>query len=162
MKKTLFFITIIALVLAFSGCDPLLEGFFPQYGDQGGVPEKDIEISLDLDWNASWYNDYTNWIAPVVIRVWAETSPGNFELLEEPRLRYWSVGSFIWDMIRLPVGTYQIQAFYDKYSPFDVQDTTEPWIYLEKDTNGDGWGDTDIIEVTEDPDDWVFVKGYLL
>jgi hypothetical protein len=116
MKRTIIFLAILSIVFLFSGCDNILEGFFPNVtggGDKEG--NNTIEVNIGIDWQIVDSPEYRDCQKPVIIELQQEdfAMPGNW-ITVQVRDR-WCSGDWFNEMFEwLPDGNYRVIVYFDR------------------------------------------------
>jgi len=122
MKKTIFTILVISIVLLFTGCDPILEALYPNAKPQFDGANNMINVQVVL---AQGIIDFSGYRALPKINVKLEKWNPNNAVWEKPFPDFWDFE--LWDMglgypndafvsfEYLPPGEYQVIVYWDNW-----------------------------------------------
>ncbi|MFP4363029.1 MAG: hypothetical protein ACLFR1_04100 [Spirochaetia bacterium] len=116
MKKIFLLITVVTIIIAFTGCDQILEAFYPEFSEGGGG-NNTIEIFIALP-----EEDEATWSSPIIANLMVEWSDGEVSDTYRERWADWH-----WDdeqqaeipgvrfiFQNLPDGEYRVELFQDR------------------------------------------------
>jgi hypothetical protein len=120
MKRLILLIVVLSIVFIFSGCDALLEGFFPKATgtDRGEDATNTIEFGVSIDWDIFEHTKYRECNTPIIIQL--EKFEGSYQPFD--RREIWcSPDSYFVDRFEwLPDGEYRIIIFWDEDNSWDL------------------------------------------
>ncbi len=132
-RKYLVIAVILSLVLLLSGCDAILEVFYPEFGEQEGGETFNVEVRVTFPGNsAEWTLNHDD---IVYIQLWFSEDPDPATPFREHFTD--NESDFWWQFFDLPAGDYWFNIFWDYDGSGGVTptawdnfyETPDPWYF---------------------------------
>lgn len=140
MKRIVLLILTISVMLLFSGCDPMLEAFFPNatgQNNEGGEYEGEMTIHVRawIDWEIT--SDPGYYTRPVIFEL-QQYDPGDGQWWPWDGRDFWGMEYIDFTFNWLPPGEYRVIVYWDNLQNWSL-DSGEPntfaWDTMDWDEN---------------------------